>query len=547
MRPKLLKSFIVVCLFWFAITTITWLLAEPGVNLKSLRDLAGLLPFLGLWVPESASILNSWQIQLTVLGYWTVPILIGTLFIACLGLGFIWSWAIFQNKERSSREKGTGYFRGLVITRGVLPQPKLWTLDDLELKGTSTLLTKEELNVLADIMGIISSNAAVIQKNQGVVIEQDLIEYTMHLVRDALALKKQPGLAALVVAGNVLGFLARPEIPFRAKEKMMRFHDKTAVSAVTALPSWWALPEGTRNALMLCLRFYHRPREIPDLAGDSTTYSVARAALDVAYLVVNKVVEEEKQKTLESTESLSDVIFKVFIDCLPMLAFQSRSLARGVPAVAFKVSDSRVYLLDTRMRETLLKNISDTKLRQALTPNENENNRLQPITLALLQTLDEKGWLVKEHEGITLEQDEALWNITSGNLEFKGAIGIDVPEEFQKLLPTRNSMYPIEISGTLFTPRKAANPQTASTIKGTPVSREDLPLRASTRPKLEEKNVTLDKAPLSLESKQPSNEATVPGAPSNTLESKADNRPAVATPKEPASGSSSKFNMSDFI
>lgn len=459
MRPKLLKSFIVVVVFWFLATTLWWTLSNPQTNLDALKAVQKLMPFLDLTVPAEAGILDSWRVQLTVLMYWSVPILLVTGLCGSVGLGLIWSMALRKSKERTERETGSGNFRGVTLTKGVMPLPVKFPCDELDLGSDDNdalaRLTEKEKALLAEVLGTISAQEDAFA---GDGVSVSLLEHALTLASKALTYRRSPGLCAIVAAAHELGKLTaytkRGDTWVLTKN-----YDREASRVLATMDSWWGLPEADRTAVMLAIRYHSRPREIPDVNGDVASYRQARALLEAADGAQAEALSEQKQKTLEKME-LPDIIFAAFLQALPQLSFQSRGLPKGVQAVAWKVN-TRVYMLEIKLRDTVMAKLPP-EVRGALMPNPKDRSRVQPFTLELLKALETRGWLVRRNDETRLEVNEALWNVKAGKLEFKGVIIIDVPDEFKAQLPKDNSMYDVAISGTLFTPSNS-KPNAAGT------------------------------------------------------------------------------------
>ncbi len=450
MRPKLLKSFFIVTVFWFIATTLWWSLQQPEVNLDALRALKSLMPFLPVSVPEKAAILDSMWVQAQVLSYWSFPVLVGVTLSGLVGYGIMWLKARGKHEERSAREAGSGVFRGVTLTVGELPTPKALPKDDIDLGADDdeslARLTERERRLLADILGTISAHPDA-YPGEGITIS--LLEHTLNLASAALASPRNPGLSAIVTAAHELG-----KITAYAKKDgewvSVKNHDKEAAKILGLMDSWFALPHQDRNAVMMAVKFHSNPRTLPEIDSDPQIYRMARELLSVHDDTQKAVVVEEKQRTLEKTAgALPDVIFESFLRALPQLSFQNRGLPKGVAAVAWKVG-RRVYMLEIKLRETVLAKMP-ADVRGALAPNPKERSRLQPFTLELLKALDARGWLVKKVNDVKLETKDALWNIKAGKLEFKGVIIVDVPEEFAPQLPSDDSMYEVSVSGALFT------------------------------------------------------------------------------------------------
>ena len=451
MRPKLLKSFITVLLFWFVATTLWWSFQQPEVNLEALRRLKTLLPFLPVEVPKNGTILGSLGVQYNVLTYWTLPILSGVLLSGLIGYGLAWLKARGTHIERANREAGSGNFRGVTLSVGELPVPMTLPKDDIDLGSDDdealARLTERERKLLADILGTISAQP---NAYAGEGITSELLDHTLNIASKALTSVRNPGLSAIVAAAHELGKLTAYRKNADGEWENFKNHDKEAARILGLLDSWAALPYQDRNAVMMAVKYHSTPRTLPEIDSDPLIYRTARELLTTADDTQKTAVVEEKQKTLEkSAGELPDVIFDSFLRALPQLSFQNRGLPKGVQAVAWKVG-KRVYLLEIKLRETVMLKVP-ADVRGALTSSAKERSRLQPFTLELLNALDTRGWLVKKINDTKLETKDALWNIKAGKLEFKGVIIIDVPDEFAPQLPADDSMYEIAVVGALFT------------------------------------------------------------------------------------------------
>jgi hypothetical protein len=449
MRPKLLKSFIVVLVFWMLATTLYWSFQQPQVNLRALQALKALLPFLPISVPTGeATILGSLAVQLKVLAYWSAPVLVLSLISGLVGYGIVWQLARRTSQERTDRETGHGNFRGVTLTLGALPTPKPLPRDEIDLGSDDNealgRITERERRLLCDILGTISA-APGAYAGPGITVP--LLDHTLNLAAKALTHRRHPGLSAIVAAGHELGKLTAYRKGDNGEWSATKNHDREAARILGTLDAWHALPTLDRDSVLMAVKFHSNARAIPDLNGDPNVYRFARELLTVADDVQTEAVIEEKQRTLEKTE-LPDVIFESFARALPSLSFQSRGLPKGVQAVAWKVGN-RVYMLEIKLRETVMAKMP-ADVRGALTPGK-ERQRVQPFTQELLRALETRGWLVRKIDDTKVEVKDALWNIKAGKLDFKGVIVIDVPKEFIGQLPSEDSMYEVSVTGPLFT------------------------------------------------------------------------------------------------
>lgn len=448
MRPKLLKSFLLVTLFWFFATTLYWGLAEPARNQEALAALKGLVPALPFELPERTTVLTAWRTQLLVLAWWTAPVWALTLVSALLGSGLVWLLTYRRHRERESREAGTGEFRGLSTTLGALPLPPTLPRDELDLgaddSGMLDRLTEKEKRLLGHILGTMS---AAPEAYPGEGIEGSLLDNALTMASRALDNRRHPGLSAIVAAAHEMGKITAWARDASGNWTQAKDQSREAARLLATLDAWWELPADDRNAVLLAVKYHSEPRQMPSPGADQRVYRHARDLLDVASEAQEEVIAEERQKTLEKRE-LPELVFDAFLQNLPLLAFQNRGLPMGVRAVAWK-HGNRVYLLEIELRERSLARL-DATVRGALVPSGRERSRLQPFTRELLKALDAHGWLVREIGQMKLAATEALWVVKAGKLEFRGVIIIDVPPEQLEMLPAQDSIYQVSVLGPLF-------------------------------------------------------------------------------------------------
>lgn len=450
MRPKLLKSFFIVSLFWFLATTLWWSLQKPEVNLAALQKLKELFPFIPANPPAGPSILSSLGVQMDVLLYWSLPMLVGTAISAAVGYGLVWLRAKKIADERKSRETGKGNFRGVSITVGDLPVPDKLPMDEIEIGADSgdenfARLTEREIKVLEEVLGTISAHPSAYA---GDGVSTDLLTYTVGLVTKAIQRPRSPGLCAIVAAAHQLGKITA----YQNKDgawKLVKNLDFESARILATLDSWHALPTQDRNAVLMAVKYFSNPLKMPEVDSDAATYRLAKDLLFAHVEEEREAVREEKRKVLEEkSDSLPDLILNAFIRSLPLLSFQNRGLSKGVQAVAWK-HGRRIYLLEIKLRETIMPKLP-ADIRGALSPEKKSGSKLQPFTVELLKALDAKGWLVRKYENWELNTTEAVWNIKAGKLEFKGVIIVDIPDEYKEQLPADDSMYEVTITGPLF-------------------------------------------------------------------------------------------------
>ncbi len=454
MRPQLLKSFIVVIAFWFVATAVYWSFQQPDEKLQTAARVKELLPFVPFDTTPSdgwlANLLGGLAADKNVLLYWTLPLLAVVALACALGAGGMWLVAHRKSDERKARETGSGAYRGVTVSLGVLPTPHSLPRDDLDLSAEDNELlarmTDKELRLLTDVLGTLSAHPDA-YPGEGVTVS--LLEHGLNMAGKALHSKRNPGLCAIAAAAHELGKITSFKKEKDGSWSQVKNHDRESARILGTLDAWAALPSPDKHAVMMAVKFKNNPRNIPDVNGDAAISRFARDLLYSADDAKDEALTEQKQKVLEeAAASLPDLIYETFIKALPSLSFQNRGLPKGVAAVAWKFGN-RVYLLEIKLRETVMAKLP-AEVRAALTPNPKERPRVQPFSAELLKALDARGWLVKKANETRLEAKDALWNIRAGKLDFKGVIIIDVPEQYVPQLPASDSMYEVAVTGPLF-------------------------------------------------------------------------------------------------
>jgi hypothetical protein len=445
MRSKLLTSFLFVAFFWWTLTTLWWSLSDPELNRQALAALAHTFWFLHLSVPDHVSILDAFSIQREVLTYWTLPIFVAVGVFAGIGQGLVWMGAKKKAEERASRERPGAEYRGINITLGAMPRPRGLKLDVLELGNDDAdrlaTLTEKEKTLLLQILGVLSANSSA-YAGEGHAVT--ILELAVAAVEQALSHKTRPGLAAVVAAANELGKITAYTKDSNGGWLVTKELCRESATHLANLSGWWALPLDDRMAVSFAVRYNAYPDTLIDAGGNKSVLGLARSLLYKAAAATEKASTEERERVLAKQE-LPDLALKVFLDNLNQIPFQD-GLPKGVQAFGWKIG-SRVYLLEIKLRESLLAKLPED-VRGALSAKEKRG--LHPFTTELMKAFNTKGWLVKEHNGVRVTPREALWNIQAGKLPYKGVIILDIPAEYREMLPAKESIYKVDITGPLF-------------------------------------------------------------------------------------------------
>jgi len=252
MRIKLLKSFLVVFLFWWLLTACLWSVADPVTNLLGLQRIAHLASFAGLHlaVPRSISVLDALDVQLRVLHAWTLPVTLATLVFTIIGLVVVWVWTLKHHRDRSNRIAKSDEYRGVSTSLGPLPAlgtPQSVTIELRSSTEALSVISSEERTLLADVLGIIAANQEVFAGENRPA--GSLLQRTLSAAHEALARRHHPGLAAIAAAASELGKITAWTKDEEGAWVRTKSEQREAARILSALPSWFALPSTDRLAV----------------------------------------------------------------------------------------------------------------------------------------------------------------------------------------------------------------------------------------------------------------------------------------------------------
>lgn len=450
MRSRLLQSFLFVLGFWWLATGLYWSISDPEVNLASLRRVAELVSWANIQIPEHINVLEGWFLQKQVLIHWSGPVIFVTFLVAAVGAGAVWLWALSKNRERADRVKTREGFRGIALSLGPLPVPQTPPVQPVALRATDSALkelTPEELAVLTEVLGLLAANRDCFAgDNQPA---GSLLQQTLKSTYAALRAPQHPGPTALVAAASELGKITAWKKDEQGAWLRVRHEQREAARLLAALPSWWALPEVERMAVLLAVKYRGQIDLLPE-ARNPAIYRLARTLLEQRAVVTpsapTSAAQEEKVKAYEQRDPEVE-LFEVFERELAMMPFQTMGLPKNVPAVGWK-KGNRAFFLENRLTEHVLSKLRPD-LKAAFAPS-GEKVRVQKLTSTLLKIFEGKGWLVREHGGFSVSSHEALWVIQAGKLEFSRVIILDLPDEIVSRLPPKDSYYEVVVKRPLF-------------------------------------------------------------------------------------------------
>lgn len=456
MRSRLLQSLLFVLGFWWLGTALYWSVSDPDMNLATLHRVDELIPWVQFQLPADITVLQALDIQKQVLKFWTGPVIVLTLIFAGVGAGIVWLWALLKHKERADRVKSSEGYRGIALSLGPLPIPQTPPLQPVALRATDKALqalTPEQLALLTEVLGLLAANRECFAgENQP---PGTLLQRTLKQTYAALRDPRHPGPAALVAAASELGKItAWKKDKDDAWVRVKNDEQREAARLLAALPSWWQLPEVERWAILYAVKYRGRIELIPDTKNPAI-YRMTRELIDrqpapavvsPASAATSSRTEDVGAKAYEQRDPEVE-LFEVFERELAMMPFQTMGLPKNIPAVGWK-KGNRAFFLENRVTEHLIGKLRPD-LKAAFAPS-GEKVRIQKLTATLLKIFKEKGWLVCEHNSMSVPAHEALWVIQAGKLEFSRVIILDLPEEIVSRLPPKDSYYEVLVKRPLF-------------------------------------------------------------------------------------------------
>ena len=192
-------------------------------------------------------------------------------------------------------------------------------------------------------------------------------------------------------------------------------HDRISALIVAGLPEFYTgLSPAQRDTLLLALRYYHNPEELPTSAPPNcyTVLEMMHKADAIAY-------EQEKQLSLQQVEGVKPHLSKALSSALPRLNINRYQ--GGYPD-GFTAGEI-VFILEHALREKTLEQLPQ-ELQQKL-PIRRPSGRLHPAWPLLVEVMKEQGILMEEVEG-RRTNPSALFNITASGINYKCVVALSL-------------------------------------------------------------------------------------------------------------------------
>ena len=473
MRTRLLGSFLFVLIFWWLVLSFWWATAPPQEALQRLTGAAAILPWAQPIRGLKPTIFDFWSIQRDTVALWTGPLTLVWIALALAAAALVWGIAYGLHLRREDRVAPSAPYRGIGITFGVLPAPappeQLEVSLDVAGKEIGELLARIdplERAVLEDLLAMLAaaglSNAAP----------------TLERVERALKLP-EPGLACIVEVSCDLADL--PQMRARA---------------LSALSSWWSLPQVRRLGVLLAVKHRGEPLKwVPEMTGLPEASKLAREVLFALdgdgsgenvwkkkgpfFLIDGGASTPESKQAASADEPTAAPstpqpaekvsapgvapedkkplgLLDIFCRELPNLPLRLSAtvVSKEVVPMGWK-KKGRLYLIEKSLAEMLWHKLPPDLKEQF---QEAPSGPRSPVTRALIEVLHLEGWLVTRNGLDELDAKDALWVVRAGKIDLKGVIVLaNLPEHLMDQLPTEDSPFDMTILGPLFFASK--NPQ----------------------------------------------------------------------------------------
>ncbi len=459
MREKLLKAWLTTLIMWWLVVTVWWSWSNSRLQATA-EHLHRLWPAVWPAPPAHVTALNAWEVMASVGYRWSLPVLALGLLLAATGAGTVAGYAWVCRRRQHVMHSAGDSLRELAINLGSLPRP-IWQPEagraPVRLSGSYGAYIEAMPQPHRDLLYALLSYLAVHQDAfVGPGHEGTLLDHSLHvLVRalDSSGPKADPLLLLAALAhdaGKVLAW-KRDDT---GEWKRSGDHDTLSARLVSAFPEFAHLSLPEQRALLLALAYGHKSSRMP-VAADVDAQRL-QAIVEGLHEADRGATREEKKSVLKTVD-LDARLIDAFKSALGRIEFQRPGIKKGARATGWR-QDGRIYLLEPGLRAAVLASLPED-VAAALGGDYRPKGGLAKVTLALLQALRVKGWLVGEVDGV--RADPALWRMKSGEKEFAGVIAVDLPADLLPLLP-KNTPFKVALTTPLFAGPQAATPGAGS-------------------------------------------------------------------------------------
>ena len=440
MISSLTLSFVRAVLSWYFIGMLVFFLGKPEWAQNVYAVLRN-YPFVPVF--PVAGLSTALQVQLTLISYWTLPLLVAV--VLQLGLAYFFARQRVSSKLDSQEQAlaPRGEFYSVMVpgfSVGELPLPVVprqkfnkkiqftnHSTDEIigpfgggavfiqlpvleEMAGALGYCNNIELALCAELVELLHSyEGHYAGAGHGV----DLLDHTFNVAEEAVKRCTPDFRLPLIAAfAHDIGKL----ITFKKDDKgewiRKGYHSREGARILASLPSFAKLPLVEQRALVLVLKYEHTFAAIPALGGDSQASALASRVL-VSLTQADKVATAaEKDRNLEQMQP-EDLLWQDFVDNIRNVPV----LQMGKTKVKNQINHPRnhpyIYLYEVPWREGAVARMPQ-EVAAALDLNRRDQGRIAKYTRIFTEKLRKEGVLVESHEGMTTPPGNPLWNIRSG-------------------------------------------------------------------------------------------------------------------------------------
>jgi hypothetical protein len=200
-------------------------------------------------------------------------------------------------------------------------------------------------------------------------------------------------------------------------------HDRISALMVAGLPELYTdLSPTHREALLLALRYYHNPEELP-----TTAPPLGYTLLETMHKADAMAYEQEKDLARQQVEGIKPYLWEAFLSAIPQLNINRH---RGGYPEGF-TSGEAVFVLEHALREKTLDHLPP-ELQQKL-PIRRPSGRVHPAWPLLVEVLKEKEILLEKVQD-RKANPSSLFNITASGTTYKCVVALSL-EAITKLWP----------------------------------------------------------------------------------------------------------------
>lgn len=432
-------SFTRVVLAWYFIGMLVFFLGKPEWA-QNVYVVLQKYPFVPVF--EVAGLSTAWQVQLTLLTYWTLPVL------AIVSLQVVLAY-LFAQKQVSNKLNNQvqtlaprGEFYSVTVpgfSVGELPLPTVpkqkfnikiqfinHSTDEIigpsgsfiftqlpvseDIAGTLSYCNNIELSLCAEIVELLHSyEGHYAGAGHGV----DLLEHTFNVVEESVKRCTPDFRLPLIAAfAHDMGKLITFQKDDKGEWIRKGYHSREGARILASLPSFAKLPLVEQRALILVLKYEHTFAALPNLGGDAQATALASRVLVSLTQADKEATAAEKDRNLEQMQP-EDLLWKDFVDNIRNVPVLQMGKAKVKNQINHPRGHPYLYIYEVPWREGAIARLPE-EVAAVLDLNRRDQGRIAKYTRIFTELLRKEGLLVESHEGMTAPPGNPLWNIRSG-------------------------------------------------------------------------------------------------------------------------------------